>query len=79
MKPIEELRKKDDASLLGELQSLLKSQFALRVQKATQQMNNSSQIKKTKRNIARVRTLQRERVLLALEGKHSLPNGGQKS
>lgn len=55
-----ELRVKDDAGLSKELQDLLKAQFSVRMQAATQQLTNTSQIKKTRRDIARVRTLQRE-------------------
>lgn len=55
-----ELRAKDSAGLAKELQDLLKAQFSVRMQAATQQLNNTSQIKKTRRDIARVRTLQRE-------------------
>ena len=52
-----ELRGKSADELKQELQSLLKAQFSLRMQKATQQLSNTSQIHKTRRNIARVRTL----------------------
>jgi large subunit ribosomal protein L29 len=40
----------------GALQ-LLKAQFGLRMQKATQQLQNTSQLKKVRRDIARVRTV----------------------
>ena len=52
-----ELRAKDTAALEQELQSLLRAQFSLRMQKATQQLNNTSQLRKVRRDIARVRTL----------------------
>ena len=52
-----ELRAKDQAQLSEELSNLLKAQFSLRMQKATQQLTNTSQLKNTKRDIARVRTL----------------------
>jgi len=55
-----ELRAKDGVALAKELQDLLKAQFSVRMQAATQQLTNTSQIKKTRRDIARVRTLQRE-------------------
>ena len=55
-----ELRAKDGAGLAKELQDLLKAQFSVRMQVATQQLTNTSSIKKTRRDIARVRTLQRE-------------------
>jgi large subunit ribosomal protein L29 len=52
-----ELKDKSSDELQQELQSLLKAQFSLRMQKATQQLSNTSQLKKTRRDIARVRTL----------------------
>jgi large subunit ribosomal protein L29 len=52
-----ELRGKDAAGLTKELQDLLKAQFSLRMQKATQQLNNTSQLRKVRRDIARVRTI----------------------
>jgi large subunit ribosomal protein L29 len=56
MKP-SELRAKDVAQLNQELNDLLKAQFNLRMQVATQQLTNNSQLKKTRRDIARVRTI----------------------
>jgi large subunit ribosomal protein L29 len=52
-----ELRSKSKDELNQELHSLLRAQFNLRMQKATQQLNNTSQIRKVRRDIARVRTL----------------------
>ena len=52
-----ELRAKPQAELEQELTSLLKAQFNLRMQKATQQLTNTSQIGKVRRDIARVRTV----------------------
>ena len=52
-----ELRAKDTAQLNQELNDLLKAQFSLRMQIATQQLTNNSQLKKTRRDIARVRTI----------------------
>jgi len=52
-----ELRAKNAADLNKELNELLKAQFSLRMQLATQQLNNTSEIKKVRRDIARVRTL----------------------
>jgi len=56
-----ELRGKDAAGLTKELQDLLKAQFSLRMQKATQQLTNTSQLKKVRRDIARVRTMMGEK------------------
>jgi large subunit ribosomal protein L29 len=52
-----ELRGKSADELNTELNSLLNAQFKLRMQKATQQLTNTSQIRKVRRDIARVRTL----------------------
>lgn len=55
-----ELRGKSAADLKSELDSLLKAQFNLRMQHATQQLQNNSEIRKVRRDIARVRTLMAE-------------------
>ena len=52
-----ELRGKDEVALKQELQELLKAQFGLRMQKATQQLANTSQLKKIRKDIARVKTI----------------------
>lgn len=52
-----ELRGKDVAALNTELKELLKAQFSLRMQVATQQLNNTAQLKKVRRDIARVKTV----------------------
>ena len=52
-----ELRGKDQAALQKELNDLLKAQFGLRMQNATQQLSNNSQLKKVRRDIARVKTV----------------------
>ncbi|MES2562304.1 MAG: 50S ribosomal protein L29 [Pseudomonadota bacterium] len=56
-----ELRAKSPDELASELQSLLRDQFKLRMNKATQQLTNISQIRKVRRDIARVRTLLNEK------------------
>lgn len=56
-----ELRAKSADDLQAELQSLLRAQFSLRMQKATQQLSNTSQLSKVRRDIARVRTLLAEK------------------
>jgi large subunit ribosomal protein L29 len=60
MKPAE-LRTKSEDALRQELASLLKAQFGLRMQKATQQLTNTSQLGKVRRDIARVRTVLAEK------------------
>ena len=52
-----ELRGKDEAALKKELNELLKAQFGLRMQIATQQLSNTAQLKKVRRDIARVKTV----------------------
>jgi len=56
-----ELRALDGAGLNKELEELLRAQFGLRMQKATQQLSNTSQLKKVRRDIARVRTVIRQK------------------
>ena len=56
MKP-SELRAKSGDELTKELNDLLKARFGLRMQQATQQLTNSSQLRKVRRDIARVRTV----------------------
>ena len=48
---------KSPAELQTELEALLKEQFGLRMQVATQQLTNTSKLKDVRRGIARVRTL----------------------
>ena len=48
---------KNAAELTTELEALLKEQFGLRLQRATQQLTNTSKLKDVRRGIARVRTL----------------------
>ena len=52
-----ELRTKDVAALEKEVSELLKAHFGLRMQRATQNLSNHSQLGKTRRDIARARTV----------------------
>jgi large subunit ribosomal protein L29 len=52
-----DLRTKSPADLQTELHALLKEQFGLRMQKATQQLTNTSKLTSVRRDIARVRTM----------------------
>ena len=52
-----ELLAKDQAGLTKELNDLLKAQFGLRMQMATQQVSNTAQLKNVRRDIARVKTV----------------------
>jgi large subunit ribosomal protein L29 len=49
------------AALDKELQDLLRAHFSLRMQKATQQLQNTSQLRKVRRDAARVRTVMTEK------------------
>jgi large subunit ribosomal protein L29 len=51
------LTAKSPTELQTELEALLKEQFGLRMQVATQQLQNTSKLKQVRRGIARVRTL----------------------
>ena len=52
-----ELKAKSAAELHNELLSLTKAQFGLRMQVATQQLTNTSEFRKVRRDIARVKTV----------------------
>ena len=56
-----ELRGKDQDALKKELSELLKAQFGLRMQVATQQLTNPAQLKKVRRDIARVKTVMNQK------------------
>jgi large subunit ribosomal protein L29 len=64
MKP-SELRAKSADEINKELLDLLKAQFSLRMQHATQQLANPGQLKTTRREIARARTILREKTKAA--------------
>jgi len=48
---------KSPTELQTELEALLKEQFGLRMQAATQQLTNNSKLRSVRRGVARVRTL----------------------
>jgi len=56
-----ELRNKSEADLQKELNELLRAQFSLRMQIATQQLTKTSELGKVRRDIARVRTVMTEK------------------
>ena len=56
-----ELRQKDVAALQTEVKELQKAHFGLRMQKGTQQLNNTSQLRSTRRSIARAKTILAEK------------------
>ena len=56
-----ELRQKDVAGLQAEVKALQKAHFNLRMQKATQQLNNTAQLAQTRRAVARAKTVLAEK------------------
>ncbi len=52
-----ELRTKDIAALEKEVADLLKAHFGLRMQRATQQLTNHTQLGNTRRDVARAKTV----------------------
>ncbi|OGS92535.1 MAG: 50S ribosomal protein L29 [Gallionellales bacterium GWA2_60_18] len=56
-----ELKTKSAAELQQEMLSLTKAQFGLRMQVATQQMTNTSELRKVRRDIARIKTVLTEK------------------
>jgi large subunit ribosomal protein L29 len=56
-----DFRAKDVDGLNEELNGLLRAQFSIRMQVATQQLSNTSQIKSVRKDIARVKTLLTEK------------------
>ncbi|UOP00625.1 50S ribosomal protein L29 [Kingella potus] len=57
----DELRNKSVEQLHSDLLDLLKVQFSLRMQNATGQLGRSSELKKIRRNIARIKTIVSEK------------------
>ncbi len=56
-----ELRQKDVAGIEAEVKALQKAHFGLRMQKATQQLNNNATLRSTRRDIARAKTILAEK------------------
>ncbi|WP_428421875.1 50S ribosomal protein L29 [Methylibium sp.] len=56
-----ELRAKDVVALEQEVKDLLKAHFGLRMQKGTQQLNNTASLRLTRRDIARAKTVLAEK------------------
>jgi large subunit ribosomal protein L29 len=52
-----ELRTQDEAGLAKEIKDLQRAHFNLRMQKATQQLGNTNQLRETRRSIARAKTI----------------------
>ena len=62
-KTLLDMRSKSDDDLKSELKNLQEELFNLKFQKATEQLENSQKIGKVKQDIARVKTVIREREL----------------
>jgi len=62
MARIDDLKAKTDDQLSEELGNLKREQFNLRFQAATSQLEKSSRVREVRRDIARIKTLQNERV-----------------
>lgn len=60
-----ELREMSDEQILDEIEDLKESLFRLRLQQASGQLENTNTIKYTKRDLARCRTVLRQRQLAA--------------
>ena len=58
-----DLRQKDVAGLKTEVKALQKAHFGLRMQKATQQLGNTSTLRSTRRSIARAKTIMAETIV----------------
>ena len=56
-----DLRRKTADELKLELEKLLREQFNLRMQKGTGQLSRPDQVKKVRRNIARIKTVINEK------------------
>lgn len=68
-----ELRRWDRVALHAELSALLKAQAGLRIQLATQQLHNTSQLKKIRCEIARVRTILTEKFSASCNNRNGPP------
>lgn len=63
-----EMRARTEVELRGELNNLLQEQFNLRMQKGMGQLTNSNELRRVRRDIARVKTIMTEKTT---EGKAS--------
>ena len=63
-----EMKAKTEVELRGELNNLLQEHFNLRMQKGMGQLTNSNELRRVRRDIARVRTIMTEKTT---EGKAS--------
>jgi len=54
---VSEMKSKTEVELRGELNSLMQEQFNLRMQKGMGQMTNTNELRRIRRDIARVKTI----------------------
>ena len=59
----QELRAKTDEELTGALEASYKELLQLRIQLATKQLANFNNLRATRKDLARIRTILRERVI----------------
>ena len=64
-KRLSDLKTMSPDQLTDELLTLKKEQFNLRFQRATGQLENTGRVREVRRDIARVRTLQRQKTAAA--------------
>ena len=64
---IEDMRVKSDDQLTADLAELKREAFNLRFQAATNQLERPARIKEVRRDIARIKTLQTQRVSAAVK------------
>ncbi len=69
MKKLDDLRGATDAELNKQLDDLYHEMFNLRFQRTAGQMPNTNRLKEVRRDIARLKTLMRERELASTRGK----------
>ena len=62
---MQEVRTKSEGELRSELSELLQEQFNLRMQKGTGQLAQPNELRRVRRDIARLNTILRERELAA--------------
>jgi len=62
----EEIRKLSEADLAKELEEAYRRLFSLRLQQVTRQLTNHREVPRLKRQIARLKTIQRQRELARL-------------
>ena len=63
-----DIRNMDPEAMKKELEGLLKEQFNLRMQRATGQLANPAQMRKVRRDIARIKTIMKEKQMTEKKG-----------